>query len=201
MPPDERRIRMLRQNVTHEQAREWEKFYIQKFGRVDVGNGRAMLQNRTSGGDGTAGLRQRPQHTAKIREANRGKRRSSETKARISAVSGNRSAEIKAKIASTLQGRKLSDTHKASISASLRGRKISEEQRVSMREKRIALPAEEKAKFAAAKVRNSALRIGVDPDVWSSLSKDQRRNANARAKQQGLTTAQYLEKMRVKWGL
>jgi len=52
-PNDERRIRMLRSDVTHRQAREWEKYYISRYGRKGIDAG-GMLLNRSTGGESGA---------------------------------------------------------------------------------------------------------------------------------------------------
>ena len=43
------RIRVMRQELTREQAMQWERFYIARYGRKDLGTG--CLVNRTSGGE------------------------------------------------------------------------------------------------------------------------------------------------------
>ena len=49
-PRSKSHVRVLRSSITREEAIEWEKFYIQKFGRMDIGTG--ILRNQTDGGDG-----------------------------------------------------------------------------------------------------------------------------------------------------
>ena len=43
-------IRLMRSELTWEEAGQWEKFYIAHYGRKDLGTG--ILRNRTAGGDG-----------------------------------------------------------------------------------------------------------------------------------------------------
>ena len=52
VPKDRSRIRILRILQTWDEAAKWEKFYIKKFGRIDLGTG--ILRNLTDGGDGVA---------------------------------------------------------------------------------------------------------------------------------------------------
>lgn len=49
VPNDWTRIRVLRQGLTREEAQHWEIFYIQRFGRRDLGTG--CLVNRKDGGE------------------------------------------------------------------------------------------------------------------------------------------------------
>jgi hypothetical protein len=119
VPQDERRIRMLRSNVTHDQARMWEKFYIAKFGRKDIHSGRQMLLNRTDGGEGVTGLkhsassRQKMSDLAKKRapasqetlrkrsEAQKGRRHTPETIAKMRESKRHQTAETRAKSSAT----------------------------------------------------------------------------------------------------
>lgn len=51
VPKDRNRIRILRNNLlTKDQAIYWERFYIARYGRKDLGTG--CLMNRTDGGEG-----------------------------------------------------------------------------------------------------------------------------------------------------
>jgi len=53
-PTDESRIVMLRTNLTEQEAFDWERFYIKRYGRLDLGTG--ILHNKTDGGDGVSGI-------------------------------------------------------------------------------------------------------------------------------------------------
>jgi hypothetical protein len=108
---------MLRSNVTHEQAREWEKFYIEKYGRKDAGTGRKMLLNRTDGGDGIANLSSRTR--AKIGAASKGRTPSAEARAKMSAAhqgksKGAHSAEARAKMSAAARNRSVETLAKIS---------------------------------------------------------------------------------------
>ena len=47
------RIRVLRMGLSWAEAQEWERFYIARYGRKDIGTG--ILRNLTDGGEGSAG--------------------------------------------------------------------------------------------------------------------------------------------------
>jgi hypothetical protein len=61
-PRSKSHVRVLRSSVTREEAIGWEKFYIQKFGRMDIRTG--ILRNQTDGGDGNVNYS--PEVRAKI---------------------------------------------------------------------------------------------------------------------------------------
>jgi len=65
VPNDWTRIRVLRQGLTREEAQQWEIFYIQRFGRKDLGTG--CLMNRKDGGECGGNLS--PQVLARLSEA------------------------------------------------------------------------------------------------------------------------------------
>jgi hypothetical protein len=51
-PRDHSRICVLRSGLTWDTAQDWERFYVARYGRKDLGTG--ILRNRTAGGDGVA---------------------------------------------------------------------------------------------------------------------------------------------------
>jgi hypothetical protein len=53
VPSDRRAIRILRAGLSWDDAAKWERLYISRFGRKDLGTG--ILRNLTDGGDGTLG--------------------------------------------------------------------------------------------------------------------------------------------------
>ena len=83
VPRDWSRIRIMRQELTREQAIRWERFYIARYGRKDLGNG--CLVNRTDGGDATKhgpealekirAAGKRPENIARLRTVNIGRKR------------------------------------------------------------------------------------------------------------------------------
>jgi len=52
-PPTDDKINILVSNLTEQQAFEYEKYFIAKYGRKDKGTG--VLHNKTDGGEGTSG--------------------------------------------------------------------------------------------------------------------------------------------------
>jgi hypothetical protein len=83
VPKDWSRIRIMRQDLTRDEAIRWECFYINRYGRRDLGTG--VLMNRTDGGDlvnhSPASRRRlseagrRPENLARLRVVNKGRRR------------------------------------------------------------------------------------------------------------------------------
>jgi hypothetical protein len=83
VPRDWSRIRVMRQELTREQAIRWERFYIARYGRKDLGTG--CLVNRTDGGDATKhgpealkkirAAARRPENVARLRTVNVGRKR------------------------------------------------------------------------------------------------------------------------------
>lgn len=237
VPSDERRIRMLRQNVTHEQAREWEKHYIQQFGRRDIGTGRKMLINHTDGGEGVTGHRHSKatraklsaahkgrklpaEQVAKMAASRRGKTQAPEAREKIANAARNISAETRARRSAALKGRAHTQEARAKMSASHSGKTLTPEHRakISAANQAREVTAEARAKMsaatkgktqdsahvaarAAAKTRTAAMRNGVDPVVYAKMSKNLRSNAHREARRLGITYAQYVEKMRPKWGI
>jgi hypothetical protein len=92
IPPDPRRVRLLRGGLTEQEANDWEKFYIKKFGRIDLGTG--GLRNLTDGGEGISNPS--AARRAQMSAAGKGKTHSAETRAKLSAVLRNPSPELRA---------------------------------------------------------------------------------------------------------
>lgn len=203
VPSDERRIRMLRSNVTHEQAREWERFYIAKYGRKDIGSGRQMLMNRTDGGDGMAGVQMSTETRAKLAEVARNM--STETRIKISEANRGKvkSTEHRTKIATAMRGKAASVETRAKMSKAQQGMSRSAETRAKIAEanRGKSLSIETRLKLAESRIRAAATRNGVSPDLWAQMSKGQRSNSLASARNKGISVAQYIETMRPKWGI
>jgi hypothetical protein len=94
----------------------------------------ARLTNLTDGGEGVPGRVCSPETRAKMSASNVGKKRTAETRARISAAQKGRvhSAERRAKNSAANKGKKLTEEHKARISAAQKGKRHSAETRAKI---------------------------------------------------------------------
>jgi len=144
------KIRILRFCFTKEESIIWEKYFIAKIGRKDLGLG--PLLNQTDGGDGPTGLSivtRQKMSEARKGEGNGffGMHHSKESKAKIaSAKIGGQapnkgiphSEEAKKKMSESLKGKgkgkKISEEQKSRISEANRGRHHTEEARKKMSE-------------------------------------------------------------------
>jgi len=126
-PKDKSRVRILKANLTEEEAFLLEKLYILMFGRVDLGTG--ILRNKSDGGDGSSGAIRSKETREKLRQANLGKKKSKEVGEKISkALTGRKlSEEMKAKLRAGHKGRKCSEEHKRKVSEAKKGFKHTEE--------------------------------------------------------------------------
>jgi hypothetical protein len=114
-PKDKTKIKIIKENLTEQDAFDLEILYILMFGRKDLDTG--ILRNKTDGGDGTSGYIVLPEERKrrsermkgvkrpqwiydKIAASNRGKKASPETREKISAAGKNRkcSEEHKRKV-------------------------------------------------------------------------------------------------------
>ena len=114
-PKDKTKIKIIKENLTEQDAFDLEILYILMFGRKDLDTG--ILRNKTDGGDGASGYIVLPEERKrrsermkgvkrpqwiydKIAASNRGKKASPETREKISAAGKNRkcSEEHKRKV-------------------------------------------------------------------------------------------------------
>lgn len=75
--PPPGRVKILKDGLTDEDAREWEVDLISLLGRKDLGTG--CLRNLTNGGEGISGYRFSDQSRAKMSAAHKGRRRGPQT--------------------------------------------------------------------------------------------------------------------------
>lgn len=85
-------VEIVARDLTWVDACELEKLMIQEYGRFDLGTGR--LVNMTDGGDGAFGLKHSQETIDKRADSNRGKKRTAETRVKISkALTGKKFSE------------------------------------------------------------------------------------------------------------
>ena len=120
-PKDNTRVKILKANLTEEDAFALEKLYILMFGRKDLGTG--ILRNRTDGGEGCSGLITSEETKEKLRQLNLGKITPEHIKEKISISLKNRiiSEEHKQKLRKPKPPR--TEEHKNNLSKSLKGKK------------------------------------------------------------------------------
>jgi hypothetical protein len=126
-PRDKSRVKIIKADLTEEEAFLLEKLYILMFGRVDLGTG--ILRNKSDGGDGSSGAIRSEETKEKIRQANLGKKKPREVGEKISkALTGRKlSEEMKAKLRAGHKGRKCTEEHKRKVSEAKKGFKHTEE--------------------------------------------------------------------------
>jgi len=126
-PQDKSKVKILKANLTEEEAFALERLYILMFGRKDLGTG--ILRNKTDGGDGASGAIRSEETKEKIRQANLGKKKPKEVGEKISkALTGRKlSEEIKSKLREGHKGRKCTEEHKRKVSEAKKGFKHTEE--------------------------------------------------------------------------
>lgn len=143
--------RVMRSSLTWEEACQWERFYIKRYGRKDLGTG--ILLNKTDGGEGSLN----PSTEARMKMgANRGKELTAETKAKMSAVR---------------KGVTKTEEHRKKIGQSQKGKEISLATRT-----KLSAPKSEahKAKLSEIKTRQGAEALGLPFETYSLLSVQQR---------------------------
>ena len=158
-PRDKSRVKIIKADLTEEEAFLLEKLYILMFGRVDLGTG--ILRNKSDGGDGSSGYIVSPEERKrrsermkgvtrpqwiydKIAASNTGKKASAETRAKQSAARKGRKCteEHKRKVSEAKKGFKHTDEAKQKMSAARKGKQLSPEhvEKISKAIKLRALP-------------------------------------------------------------
>jgi hypothetical protein len=133
-PRDKSRIKILKDNLTEQEAFEVEKLYILMFGRKD--NGTGILRNKTDGGDGASGRVDSEETRRKKSIARTGKKVSQATceKLRQNALGKTLSPEARMKLSQKLKGRKCTEEHKRKVSEAKKGFRHTEEAKRKMSE-------------------------------------------------------------------
>lgn len=150
VPKDKSRIVFLERNLSEIGAFAIERRMIRWYGRKDIGTG--ILQNRTDGGEGAAGLRHRPETKIKISISNTGRingPHSEETKQKLKVARALRpspSTETRERVRASNSGKPKpprTKEHQAKLDAARRNRAPESEE---TRLKRKATWAAKKAK-------------------------------------------------------
>lgn len=117
-PKDKSRVKIIKDNLTEEDAFLLEKLYILMFGRIDLNNG--ILRNKSDGGDGASGAVRSKETREKLRQANLGKKRPQWVYDKIAASNRGKklSEETKAKMSAVRKGRTCTEEHKRRVSES-----------------------------------------------------------------------------------
>jgi len=135
-PRDKSRVKIIKANLTEQEAFELEKFYIFMFGRID--NETGILRNKTDGGDGASGAVRSAETRKKISEALKGRivpKEVSERHSRIlRAKNMKHSEEHKRYLSEKLKGRKCTEEHKRKVSEAKKGFRHTEEAKRKMSE-------------------------------------------------------------------
>jgi hypothetical protein len=129
-PRDKSRVRIIKTDLTEEEAFLLEKLYILMFGRIDLGTG--ILRNKSDGGDGASGAIRSEETREKLRQANLGRQRPQWVYDKIAASNTGKklSAETKAKMSAVRRGRTCTEEHKRKVSEAKKGFKHTEETKI-----------------------------------------------------------------------
>lgn len=131
-PRDKSRVRILKADLTEEEAFLLEKLYILMFGRIDSGNG--ILRNRSDGGDGSSGYIVSPEERKRRSERMKGVTRPRWIYDKISASNTGKKAsvETRSKMSAAKKGRTCTEEHKRKVSEAKKGFKHTEEAKLKM---------------------------------------------------------------------
>lgn len=147
-------VDIVARDLTWEQACELEQLMIREYGRIDLGTGR--LVNLTDGGDGSFGVKHSQTTIHKRAESNRGKKRTDETRKKIS---------------NALAGKKFSDQHIENLRKSHLGQSGWNSKEVidlqtgfvydSLRKGCLSVGVEYKAEFAKQQRKSKKVRFEI----------------------------------------
>lgn len=165
VPRNWSRIRVMRQELTREQAIHWERFYIARYGRKDLGTG--CLMNRTAGGDVA-------EYSAETLEKIRQAALRPENLERLRTLNVGRKRPDHAIRAAAEGSRKRWDRYRA---------------------ERGLLPPEDRPKLTNKQSReiNTSGRLGACPCIWAAMTEAERNKARMWVKANtGKTAMDYL---------
>ena len=158
VPKDRSCVRIMRSGLSWEEACRWERFYIQRLGRVDNGSG--ILRNLTDGGEGAFGAVRTEEQRARYSAASTGRKHSELTRQKLSAARKGQplSVETKEQISQSLTGRTFSDAHREAIGDANRKRVLSDSTKALIAEKAKGRKIPQVASANAARVWDDAAR-------------------------------------------
>jgi len=164
-PRDKSRIRILKADLTEDEAFLLEKLYILMFGRIDSGAG--ILRNRSDGGDGASGAIRSAETREKLRQANLGKQRPQWVYDKIAASNRGKKAspETRAKISAIHKGKKCTEEHKRKVSEAKKGFKHTEEAK-----RKISIGHRKKAKPHKLTFADGREIIVENVKIWSDAN-------------------------------
>ena len=190
LPTDRRLIRVLRSGLSKEEARDWERFYISRFGRLDKGTG--VLRNLTPGGDGVT------EWTPAMRKALSTKLREVAKKPGAFA----KPDHWRKKMSKLLTGRKADSNARQAMSVAQKKRFKEQEVSQATREK-ISKANSGRRRTAQAKMRYSeaqssrvakaAQRWNVPIEIWRQLTREQRNAMTAYHRLYGTPCFEYAQ--------
>lgn len=135
-PRDKSRVKIIKGNLTEQEAFELEKLYILMFGRID--NETGILRNKTDGGEGPSGRIDSEETRKKKSISLTGRKIRKETGEKISRVlrakNMKHSEEHKRYLSEKLKGRKCTEEHKRKVSEAKKGFRHTEEAKRKMSE-------------------------------------------------------------------
>jgi len=126
-PKDKSRVKIVKADLTEEEAFALEKLYILMFGRKDLGTG--ILRNKTDGGDGASGYIVSPEERKRRSERMKGVTRPRWIYDKIATSNTGKkaSAETRAKQSVAKKGKTCTEEHKRKVSEAKKGFKHTEE--------------------------------------------------------------------------
>jgi len=158
VPTDRSLIRIMRQGLDWDRAAQWERLYIQRYGRKD--NGTGILLNLTDGGEGAFGAVRTAEQRERYRLASQGRTHTLETRQKLSDARLGQllTPEAKQKISESLKGRTQSAEWAEKRAAAHRGAKRSEQTRQRIQEKAIGRKSPSVANANSHRVWDDAAR-------------------------------------------
>ncbi len=115
-PKDKSRVKIIKADLTEEEAFLLEKLYILMFGRVDLGTG--ILRNKSDGGDGASGYIVSPEERKRRSERMKGVTRPRWIYDKIAASNTGKKASTETRVKQSVakKGKTCTEEHKRNVS-------------------------------------------------------------------------------------